>query len=286
MNENFINNNSNLVISYKGQEKEIILKNRIKYTNVNLDFTIIEMKKEDKINDYFEVDFYINSDNYLKRDIGILQYPKGNELSFDKGEVKLISNHRIIHTVSTDFGSSGSPIFLIENLRIIGIHNSRHKDMNAGIFMKNILNDLNSEQTKDKINKQLILNVPMILSSSSEKTNYNFIDYNSEEVLQCYFKCPVDSCMDQEDILYKHNACGTIQYINKKGEIICPKCHKKENFHNCLFECNYFNKKLSPSKDPQRIIVALAILGRLKSGGGKKFLRSLMDNLIDQCDSD
>ena len=114
MNENFINNNSNLVISYKGQEKEIILKNRIKYTNVNLDFTIIEMKKEDKINDYFEVDFYINSDNYLKSDIGILQYPKGNELSFDKGEVKLISNHRIIHTVSTDFGSSGSPIFLID----------------------------------------------------------------------------------------------------------------------------------------------------------------------------
>ena len=53
LNENFINNNSNLVISYKGQEKEIILKNRIKYTNVNLDFTIIEMKKEDKINDYF-----------------------------------------------------------------------------------------------------------------------------------------------------------------------------------------------------------------------------------------
>ena len=53
MNENFINNNSNLVISYKGQEKEIILKNRIKYTNVNLDFTIIEMKKEDKISDYF-----------------------------------------------------------------------------------------------------------------------------------------------------------------------------------------------------------------------------------------
>ena len=151
MNENFINNNSNLVISYKGQEKEIILKNRIKYTNVNLDFTIIEMKKEDKINDYFEVDFYINSDNYLKRDIGILQYPKGNELSFDKGEVKLISNHRIIHTVSTDFGSSGSPIFLIENLRIIGIHNSRYKDMNAGIFMKSILDDLNSEQTKDKI---------------------------------------------------------------------------------------------------------------------------------------
>ena len=126
----------------------------------------------------------------------------------------------------------------------------------------------------------------MILSSSSEKTNYNFIDYNSEEAFQCFFICPVDNCTDGENKYYIHKGCGAIQYINKKGEIICPKCHKKENFHNCLFECNYFNKILSPSKDPQRLIAAFAILGRLKSGGGKKFLRSLMNNLIDQCCSD
>ena len=291
LDENFFNNNNNLVIIYKDKEKEIKLNNKIKYTNKNLDFTIIEIQDEDNISDYFEIDLYINSEEnqYLKRDIGILQYPNGNELSFDKGEVKSITNYRLIHTVSTDYGSSGSPIFLIENLKIIGVHNSRWKKLNAGIFMKNILDDLNFK-SQAIIYKKIIISSPIILSSytgNNNNNNSNIIDkFQNEEVFQFCIKCPIDGCCDDKDKVYMHKECGEITYINKKGEIICPKCKNKENFHSCQFECSYFNRILFPSKDPQRIIAAFALFGRLKSGGGKKLFKSLLDNLIDECDSD
>lgn len=202
LDENFLNNNNNLVIFYKNKEKEIKLSNKIKYTNVNLDFTLIEIKDEDNISDYFEIDFYINSnkDQYLKRDIGILQYPNGNELSFDKGEVKEIANCRLFHTVSTDYGSSGSPIFLIENLKIIGVHSSRWKKLNSGIFMKNILDDLNFK-SKNIIYKKIISS-PMILSPcTGNSSNFGiFINFQNEEVLQFFSNCPVHCCYEQKEI--------------------------------------------------------------------------------------
>ena len=59
---------------------------------------------------------------YLEQDICIFQYPNGGELSFEKGEIISINDYEIEHAVSTDYGSSGSPILLLDNLKIIGIH--------------------------------------------------------------------------------------------------------------------------------------------------------------------
>ena len=59
---------------------------------------------------------------YLKEDIIFFQYPNGGDLSFDKGEIKSINNNKIKHLVSTYPGSSGSPILLLNNFKIIGIH--------------------------------------------------------------------------------------------------------------------------------------------------------------------
>ena len=93
--------------------------------------------------------------NYLKKDICIFQYPDGGELSFDKGEIKSIDDYKIKHLVSTNPGSSGSPILLLTNFKIIGIHKAgnKNKDDNLGIFMKNILNDINNINSKDNNNK-------------------------------------------------------------------------------------------------------------------------------------
>ena len=67
-------------------EKEIeIDKNRRVYTDKELDYTCIELYKSDGIEDYFKIDKNIlnNNNNELKnKDIFILQYPKGNEISF------------------------------------------------------------------------------------------------------------------------------------------------------------------------------------------------------------
>lgn len=278
LDQNFINYNSNLAITYKNQEKIIDLENRKKITNADLDYTIIEIKDKDGINDYFEVDYYIDSkkSQYLNKDIGILQYPNGNELSFDKGEIKEIKRFILTHTVSTDFGSSGSPIFLIYNLRIIGIHKGRVGNINSGIFMKNILDNLYPSE---------ILELSPFQDKSQEP-ELNITNIDGENAIVLLQKCPIEGCYNDKDIIFKHVKCGEIQYINESGKVICKKCGIKNNFHSCKFNCNLHPNYLFPSKDCQRLIACFALLGRLRSEGGKKFLKNLLDSLLEDCDSD
>ena len=51
LNKDFLNNNTQLEIEYKNNKKIIPLNNRIKYTNEELDFTIIEILPTD---DFFQ----------------------------------------------------------------------------------------------------------------------------------------------------------------------------------------------------------------------------------------
>ena len=78
-----------------------------------------------------------NFDDY---DIIIPQFPLGNKLSISSGTIKRI-DYNIIHTASTEHGSSGSPILSPDNLKLIGIHKQSYKDLNENIgsFIKNIL---------------------------------------------------------------------------------------------------------------------------------------------------
>ena len=46
----------------KNKYREIKLDNRMKYTNKDYDITIIEIKEEDKINNYLELDEIIIND--------------------------------------------------------------------------------------------------------------------------------------------------------------------------------------------------------------------------------
>ena len=58
LNNDFINNNIQLVIEYKNEERIISLNNRIKYTNEKLDFTIIEILSSDFIFSEIKYIFY------------------------------------------------------------------------------------------------------------------------------------------------------------------------------------------------------------------------------------
>ena len=97
-----------------------------------MDYTIIEILKEDenfkKRKNYFEIDNYImnieSQNDYLNQDICIVQYPYGGELSFAQGGIKCFNDYKIKHLVSTHPGSSGSPVLLQNNFKIIGIHKS------------------------------------------------------------------------------------------------------------------------------------------------------------------
>jgi len=185
--------------------------------------------------------------------------------------MKDIKMFHLYHTVSTDFGSSGSPIFLIDNLRIIGMHKGNIENINLGIFMKNILDDSQLSEILE-------------LSPFQDKISSNITNIDGEKVYPLVIKCPIQGCYNYKDMIFKHDKCGEFQYINESGKVICKKCGIKKDFHSCKFNCNLHPNYLFPSKNCQSLICCFAIFGRLKTGDNK-FLKNLMNSLIDNCDS-
>ena len=144
---------------YKDKKIEINDKRRV-FTNNELDYTFIEINELDNIKNYFKIDpiLYINENNSLQNsDIFILQYPKGNELSFSYGKITSIEDNNIIHSASTEDGSSGSPIIRrSKDNYIIGLHNGTFKkdryinSSNFGTLFDYILKDLNKQIKNNK----------------------------------------------------------------------------------------------------------------------------------------
>ena len=75
------------------------------------------------------------------KEICIVKYPDGGDLSYAQGGIKSFDEFLIKHLVPTHPGSSGSPILFQNNFQIIGIHKaSNSKDNeNIGIFIQDIL---------------------------------------------------------------------------------------------------------------------------------------------------
>ena len=168
LNENEIKNNEIINISIINKEKKkekikkiIIDNNRKKYTNKELDITIIEIKEnKDEINDYMEIekedieeeDKDLIEVKYNRKSVYILYYPKG-KLSISYGLINNIVESKINHYCNTEEGSSGSPILSLENNKIIGIHyGGSGKKLNYGTFIKYVINEFN---------KSIILNIKM-----------------------------------------------------------------------------------------------------------------------------
>ena len=141
---NYLQSNNEIALEINKIKKILNIKDRYKFTNILNDFTIIEIIDSDNIDDFFEVFpnvMSFNSErNFDDYDIIIPQFPLGNKLSISSGTIKRI-DYNIIHTASTEHGSSGSPILSPDNLKLIGIHKQSYKDLNENIgsFIKNIL---------------------------------------------------------------------------------------------------------------------------------------------------
>ena len=148
--------NKNLKISFNNDNiyADILLdSNRKKYTNKDLDITIIEIKKEkDKINNkaFLEIDEKIYQNNsevfFKEKSVYIIQYAKEIGASVSYGIIKDIdeNTNELAHLCSTSNGSSGSPILNIENNKIIGVHKgfeTERNNFNKGIFLKLPINE-------------------------------------------------------------------------------------------------------------------------------------------------
>ena len=150
INENQLINGSRIKIYYNNELRYIeITYKRFTCTNENLNYTCIEIFDDDKIENFFEIDSNINTNDsnleYQNEEINIIQYPKG-EINFCEGHIKEIKNNEIFHTIKSIRNSSGSPIILpLRNYSVIGIHCGSLGD-DIGIFIKEIISDIEKQK--------------------------------------------------------------------------------------------------------------------------------------------
>ena len=176
INEKHLNDKEIFLNSEIQQRKIINLNNRVKYTKKEYDITIIEIKENDGIQNFLELDDIIISDivkNDYRNDkfedetIYIIQYPEG-ELSVSFGQLRKIKNENEIcfeHICNTKEGSSGSPILNKKNNKVIGVHKGAHNNsnkFNVGSFLneaiKEFIEKYESEKLLKEFNKKYNLN--------------------------------------------------------------------------------------------------------------------------------
>ena len=149
--ELLINENALINLGIKGIFKNINLKDRIKYTNELYDITIIELKANDEITHYLEIDDNIikggDMEGYINENIYVIQYPEG-ELSVSFGILhsrEKQEGYFFKHLCSTKDGSSGSPVLSLRSNKIIGIHKGGEQGYNSkfnlGLFLNFAIED-------------------------------------------------------------------------------------------------------------------------------------------------
>ena len=173
---------SNEIIEIENKSDEKLIKinldknERFIIYNEEMDISIIEIKIDDNIND--KCFLLPNLDNYMEyidKDIYIVQYPLGKNISYSEGKIKNIKNEELIYDASTKLGSSGSPILIKNTIEVIGIHKQGcdEKTENYGILLYSIIQLLNSKN-KNFINDDFY--IEDILNDEPQnkgKTYYN-----------------------------------------------------------------------------------------------------------------
>ena len=188
INNNILNSNNAkipFIIKDDINKIKINLKNRKKYTNEKYDITIIEIKEEDGINDYLELDDKIINDiisnkneNLIseKETIYIIHYPEG-ELSVSYGiflDKHQDQKYNFAHKCATRRGSSGSPILNMKN-KVFGVHKEGANKYNKGAFLNEPIKEF-IKQNYTFINKSTKI--------SSNNSNIIFINKNDKSKSQ------------------------------------------------------------------------------------------------------
>ena len=195
LNKNDIENNKKIELIINNESREIKIDNmRKKYTNEELDVTLIEIRPEkDEIKNVMELDEEDINKNinilekiYRKKSIYILHYPKG-KLSTSYGLINglTVDGKKIEHCCNTDTGSSGSPILSLETYKIIGIHHSGNNRKNFGTFIKCVIEELKKNEYEKNITyHKNIVELPDIMNLPNESKKeievFNNIIYYAE----------------------------------------------------------------------------------------------------------
>ena len=247
-----ITNQEKIKIKYDNETKEINLelneKERIIFCfmDFGIDITIIEIIPKDGIKDktYF---LNPNTDNnyeeFIGKNIQIIQFPDGKKLS--KSEQKITErftkiDYMFYHNASTIEGSSGSPIILKDDDKVLGIHKGgiRGKKKNVGIFIGIIL-DVIKEYKRNGKGKDYY-------EDGKIKYEGNFVDDEYDDEKGKFYD---ESGNKYEGKFTKGKKNGDFSIYDKEGELI----HKNKYEDDKLIEKTDINN--SGDNDDGNILI-------------------------------
>ena len=132
------------------------------------DITMIQMKNSREI--FKEVEFLDYDSNYKKgykiyknANVFSIQHPLGKSAASASGTILSIDDYEFSHTISTDEGSSGCPILLLNNnidlVLVIGIHKygDKKNKINGGTFIGEIFKEINNSIIDNKKSENYII---------------------------------------------------------------------------------------------------------------------------------
>ena len=299
-------NDKIISLSFNNEEvtKKIKLnRNRLIYTNEKLDVTIIEiienkdnfnnnfLELDDQIINYFKLNnkedpSYINN-IYSNKSIYLVGYPGDNHVVVSYGkppEIDEVNKSKIKHYCSTEEGSSGSPILLIKNQKLIGIHYGTIKQFgyNNGtlliysiiefaniknnllisdcsiteIYENNIINSINNlninsfSNKNDNTNNIILIDKDIENNKDNEnkKDNENYKD--NKKYIDKVIDIKIDKSFDEDINDYSNGLFIENNFINLKDGsyslYLSFKTIKKisELMKNCICKIYYKNKNI------------------------------------------
>jgi len=186
LDENKISKDKKIELTLNDDKKVLVINldnSRIKIINKELDITFIEIKKEDNINNFLEIDKNIDKglqNIYNHKSIYLLHYPKGVKANVSYGlSGKIIGDH-LIHFCSTEKGSSGAPILLLDSFKVIGIHigTTKNKNLffNLGTLIKKGIRLFSSKENFINDNKNTNNNI--FINKLANNSNINNLKIN------------------------------------------------------------------------------------------------------------
>jgi len=241
INQDDILSNKEITLYLNNDEITIKLdRNRLIYTNEKLNITIIEIKESDhdlniyylkldnKLINYIKINkkqnpYYLNN-LYLNESIYLINNTKGEDIFVSYGKLLYANNSDIIHNSNMKEDSSGSPILLINNQKLIGIH-------------------CGSSQ-KYKNNKGRLL-IYSIIEFSKIKNNLLIINKGGKNIKMNYIIGEFDIKEDEKNvrIINSYEESYRDKYNNEK-----EKENEKEIKENCMMfvdgefiQFSYFN---------------------------------------------
>ena len=241
----------------------------IKYFEKPADVTIVQIIESDKIPDdkFLLPDINYKNDNnfseYINNKVLLAGYPNDIEFQKDRhisaGKItRIFNNFEFQHHLHTETGSSGSPLCLLSNQHVIGIHKKgkKREKINYGTFIGYILDKL--EKNEDDLDNEGIYEIikinPFQILNITEKDfreeyySYNDIKKLNKKRFLAYFILENNNRYDRE---------GNI-FLVEKNHFYYTIMNEPENLKNIL-EKNHL--AIYDTDNFGRTLLFLSVLG-------------------------